>query len=81
MNNIFVICELEEGKIADISLELMTKGRSLANQLTCKLEALVMGHKLETIENQLFMYGADKVWIADDPRLEVYTTFLMLPLP
>lgn len=74
MNNIFVICELEEGKIADISLELLTKGRSLANQITCKLEALVMGHKLESIENQLYMYGVDKVWIADDPRLEVYTT-------
>jgi electron transfer flavoprotein alpha subunit len=74
VNNIFVICELEEGRIADISLELMTKGRSLAGQLACKLEALVIGHKLETIESQLFMYGADKVWIADDPRLAIYTT-------
>ena len=46
MNNIFVICELDEGKIADVSLELMTKARSLANQLNCKLEALVLGHKL-----------------------------------
>jgi electron transfer flavoprotein alpha subunit len=74
VNNIFVICESEEGKIADVSLELMTKGRSLANQLACRLEALVIGHKLESIENQLFIYGADKVWIADDPRLEIYTT-------
>jgi electron transfer flavoprotein alpha subunit len=74
VNNIFVICELEEGRIADVSLELMTKGRSLAGQLACKLEALVIGHKLETVGNQLFMYGADKVWIADDPRLAIYTT-------
>ena len=74
MNNIFVICELEEGKLADVSLELLTKGRSLADQLTCKLEALVIGYKLESIENQLYMYGTDKVWIADDPRLEFYTT-------
>lgn len=74
MNNIFVICELDEGKIADVSLELMTKGRSLANQLKCKLEALVIGHKLDKIEQQLYLYGADKVWIVDDPRLEVYTT-------
>lgn len=74
MNSIFVICEIDEGKIADVSLELMTKGRSLANQLKCKLEALVIGHKLNKMETQLYLYGADKVWLADDPKLEVYTT-------
>lgn len=74
MNNIFVICELDEGKIVDVSLELMTKGRSLANRLNCKLEALVMGYKLDNIELQLYLYGADKVWKADDPRLEFYST-------
>jgi electron transfer flavoprotein alpha subunit len=74
VNNIFVICEIEDGKIVDVSLELMTKGRSLANQLKCKLEALVIGYKLDGMEKQLYMYGADKVWIADDPRLEIYTT-------
>jgi electron transfer flavoprotein alpha subunit len=74
VNNIFVICEIEEGKVADVSLELMTKGRSLANQLNCKLEALVIGHKLDGIEKELYPYGADKVWVADDARLEVYTT-------
>lgn len=74
MNNIFVICEVDEGKIADVSLELMTKGRKLATQLKCKLEALVIGHKLKGVEKELYTYGADKVWIADDQRLEVYTT-------
>lgn len=74
MNNIFVICEIDEGKLADVSLELMTKGRSLANQIKCQLEALVVGHKLDKIEQQLYLYGADKVWVADDPRLEIYTT-------
>ena len=74
MNNIFVICELDEGKLVDVSLELMTKGRSLANQLKCKLEALVIGSKLDKIESQLYLYGADKVWIVDDPSVEIYTT-------
>lgn len=74
MNNIFVICELTEGKIADVSLELMTKGRSLANELKCDLEALVIGSKLDKIEEQLYLYGADTVWIADDERLSVYST-------
>ncbi len=74
MNNIFVICEIENGKVADVSLELMTKGRSLATELGCQLEALVVGHKINGVEKELYTFGADKVWIADDPRLEVYTT-------
>lgn len=74
MNSVFVICEIEEGKIADVSLELMTKGRSLANQLQCQLEALVLGHQLKGIEKELFPYGADVVHIGDDIRLDPYTT-------
>jgi len=74
MNNVFVICEIEEGKVAEISLELMTKGRSLANQLNCKLEALVLGHALKNIEKELYPFGADVVHIGDDMRLDPYTT-------
>jgi electron transfer flavoprotein alpha subunit len=74
MNNIFVYCETENGKIADVSLELLTKGRELAKRLNCKLEALVIGHQLSGIENSLFEYGADIVHLADDKRLEPYRT-------
>jgi electron transfer flavoprotein alpha subunit len=65
---------MDEGKIADVSLELLTKGRTLANTLKCKLEALVLGHNLKGIEDQIFPYGADFVHIGDDPRLDPYTT-------
>lgn len=74
MNNIFVICEVDEGKIADVSLELMSKGRKLANDLKCKLEALVIGGNIAGIEKEIFPYGADTVYIADDKRLEHYLT-------
>ena len=74
MDNLFVICELENGRVADISLELLTKGRKLAGQLGCKLEALMIGHKLKGLEKEAFEYGADVVWLADDARLEHYTT-------
>lgn len=74
MNNVFVICEIDEGKVADVSLELMTKGRSLANELKCKLEALVLGHDLKGVEKELYPYGADVVHIGDDKRLDPYTT-------
>jgi electron transfer flavoprotein alpha subunit len=74
MNNIFVYCETEKGKIADVSLELLTKGCDLAKQLNCKLEALVIGHQLSGIEKELYEYGADIVHLADDARLEPYST-------
>ena len=48
-NNLIVYCEFEEGNIADVSLELLTKGRSLANQLGVRLEAIVLGDELNGI--------------------------------
>lgn len=74
MNNLFVYCEVENGIIADVSLELCTKGRKLADQLKCKLEAVVIGSGLNNIESQLFPYGVDIVHVADDSRLAPYTT-------
>ncbi len=74
MNNIFVYCELDEGKVADVSLELLTKGRKLADSLGCNLDALVIGCDLGGIEKQLYLYGANTVFVADDPRLDPYTT-------
>ena len=69
MNNVFVYCELEGTTIADVSLELLTKGRKLANQLNCQLEAIVAGSGLEGIEKQVMPYGVDKVHIFDAPGL------------
>ncbi|MBR6757171.1 MAG: electron transfer flavoprotein subunit alpha/FixB family protein [Bacteroidaceae bacterium] len=74
MNNLIVYCEIEDNIIADVSLELLTKGRTLANKLNCKLEALVIGSNLDGVEKQLFPYGVDIVYTADDARLYPYTS-------
>ena len=76
MNNIFVYIELEEGRIADVSLELLTKGRELADTLGVKLEAVVLGENLKGMEKELARYGADTVWTADDP---IFAPFRTLP--
>ncbi len=73
-NNLIVYCEFEEGNIADVSLELLTKGRSLANQLGVRLEAIVLGDELNGIENQIFPYGVDVVYKMQDKRLYPYTS-------
>ncbi len=73
-NNLIVYCEYDEGRIADVSLELLTKGRVLATRLGVKLEALVIGDKLAGVEEQIFPYGADTVYKVEDQRLYPYTS-------
>ena len=76
MNNVFVYIELESGVPADVSLELLTKGRELATTLGVKLEAVVLGHNLGDIAQELAKYGADTVWTADDKEFAPFR-----PLP
>ena len=73
-NNLVVYCEYEDGNVADVSLELLTKGRTLATRLGVKLEAIVIGDKLEGVENQVFPYGVDLVYKVEDERLYPYTS-------
>lgn len=73
-NNLIVYCEYEHGKVADVSLELLTKGRVLADRLGVKLEALVLGDKLDGIEETLYPYGVDVVYKVEDARLYPYTS-------
>ena len=74
MNSVFVYCEIEDSQVAEVSMELLTKGRALATELKCKLEAIAIGYKLEGIEKDIFPYGVDVLHIADDKRLAPYTT-------
>ncbi|TKG88869.1 electron transfer flavoprotein subunit alpha/FixB family protein [Puteibacter caeruleilacunae] len=74
MNSVFVYCEIEDGVVAEVSQELLTKGRSLADELKCDLEAIAIGSGLEGIEKQILPFGVDTLYTADDKRLYPYTT-------
>lgn len=74
MNNVFVYLEIEGTTVADISLELLTKGRKLANQLGCQLEAVAAGSNLAGIEKQVLPFGVDKLHVFDAPGLFPYTS-------
>lgn len=73
-NNLIVYCEFDEGKVADVSLELLTKGRELADKLGVKLEAVIIGDNLDGVENQVFPYGVDTVYKVEDKRLYPYVS-------
>lgn len=74
MNNIIIYIETEGGKVSEVSLELLTKGRSLAKELNCKLEALLIGYNVESLVEELYLHGAEKVHLAQDKKLEHYLT-------
>ena len=74
MNNVFVYLEIEGTTVADVSLELLTKGRKLANQLGCQLEAVAAGSNLAGIGKQVLPFGVDKLHVFDAPGLFPYTS-------
>ncbi len=72
--NVFVFCETDNGKVLDISLELLSSGKKLASKLNCKLEAIVLGNELSNVGMQISKYGVDKIFVADDKRLDPFMT-------
>ena len=75
MNNIFVYCELEGTKVAEVSQELLTKGRKLANTLGVQLEAVAAGSGITgKVESQILPYGVDKLHNFDAEGLSPYTS-------
>ncbi len=74
MNGIFVYCEMEGTRVADVSIELLSKGRKLANELSCTLSAIAIGHRLEEVAAQVTPYGVEELHLFDDARLYPYTT-------
>ena len=68
-------CELEGKQIEEVSFELLTKGRKLANELGVKLEAVVAGNGIKgEVEAQILPYGVDVLHVFDAPCLSPYTT-------
>ena len=74
MDNILVYCELDGSRVAEVSLELLSKGRELADTLGVSLEAVALGENLASVAEQVFLYGVDKLHLFDDARLSPYTT-------
>ena len=67
MNNVFIYCEVEDGRPAEVSLEILTKGRSLADLIGTKVEVIVLGAGLSNIEEEpqslvCFHSNAKRVW-------------------
>ena len=71
---VWVYAEVDDGRIADVSLELLGKGRELAGILGVQLGAVVLASDAKALAAKLFAHGADIVYAAEDERLARYTT-------
>ncbi|MEM2590851.1 MAG: hypothetical protein QXE63_06365, partial [Zestosphaera sp.] len=69
---ILVYVETLEGLPADHSLELLGKAGDLANKAGLNIGAILVGHKIRDVAEELIYRGADEVHIVDDPRLDSY---------
>jgi electron transfer flavoprotein alpha subunit len=73
-NDVWVFIEQRSGKAADVSLELLSKGRKLAETLKGSLKAVVIGHNMNALATETFQYGVKEALVADHPELEHYRT-------
>ena len=71
---VWTIAEQRDGEIRKITYEIVSEGRRLADALGQELTVLLLGSNIKDKAAVLGQYGADKVIVADDPRLAVYTT-------
>ncbi|MBC8505239.1 MAG: electron transfer flavoprotein subunit alpha/FixB family protein [Anaerolineales bacterium] len=72
--NVWIFVEQEEGQIADVGLELLAKGRELADTLESQVWALVLGYQVAPLAERVIHHGADRVLLANHPELELYRT-------
>jgi len=72
--DVWVFVEQEEGKIADVSLELLAKGQELAQKLNSQVCGVLAGYQIEELADKCIHHGADRVLLADHPELEIYRT-------
>jgi electron transfer flavoprotein alpha subunit len=71
---VWVFIEQQEGNVAIVSLELLTKARELADQLDGRVGALLLGHQVGHLAETAIHHGADVVYLADHPELALYRT-------
>lgn len=73
-SGVWTFAEQRNGELRNVSLELLGKGRELADDLEVELTAILLGEKLEEKCHELISYGADAVLWIDDRRLKHYQT-------
>lgn len=70
---IFAYVEIREGKVKKSSLEALSEAKRKADELGAEAAAVMVGHNLEDMTEQIIPYGASKVYVLDNPLLSRYS--------
>jgi electron transfer flavoprotein alpha subunit len=73
-SGVWVFIEENEGKIAPVSLELLGAGRMLADKRGVELAGIMIGENVTGLADTIFEYGADTVYVYDQPIFKLYRT-------
>lgn len=71
-SGIVVYCDVAGGRLMPIATEGLGAGRKLADTLGRDLSAILAGSNISDLAPQAFAYGADKVYVVEDPLLKDY---------
>lgn len=71
---VWVFAEQRDGKLQKVALELLGKGKELADKLETEVTAVLLGSEADDIAKELASHGADRVIYVDSPLLKHYTT-------
>ena len=71
---VYVIVEEFEGKLRNVTLELLGQGKQLAEGIGDEVGAVLIGHNVKPLAQELIAHGAHKVYVYDDPKFEHYNT-------
>lgn len=72
--NVWIFIEQRQGKLQNVSIQLLGEGRKIADRLGVELCGVLLGNNIMNLAEQVIEYGADKVYVSEDSRLENYTT-------
>ena len=71
---VMILSEVTEEKLASITTELLGCGRRLADDLGQELYAVLAGSDISSLAQEVIAFGADKVYVVDNPLLKDYQT-------
>lgn len=74
--NVWVFAEQRDGKLMNVALELIGEGYRLAKEISAetKVCALLVGDGIGHLAEECFAYGAEMVYMIQDPLLKNFTT-------
>ncbi|UCF08510.1 MAG: 4Fe-4S binding protein, partial [Thermoplasmata archaeon] len=72
--DVWVFAEQRGGELKKVAYQLLGGGRALADDLGQHLAAMLLGHEVMDLAKEVIAFGADKVYLADDPKLKNYQT-------